>query len=536
MKNKYIYIIFSSLFLVVSACTKLDEPLYSETTAEEFYKNRTEIQTAVLRPYTHAGAWITSVDRQNYWRLNELTADQLAWPQKGRHGFDGAQWIRLHGHQWTITDEAIKQPWDLLYQGIGYCNQIIKDLTAVDFPAIGLTDEDKAAYIGEVTVFRAWHYLKLMDAYGSVPIVTIPNEGLNPASVPRAEVFAFVEKELKDNVDNLPVLSAELVGRITQAAGYAMLSELYLNAEVYTGTARWDDCIAASDKVISGSTGGLTGAAALDPDIYAPFGTQNDKSPENLFQLASDFKNGNVRFGFEGYFWHYRQDQINGADFRGNNAVVVVPTAFDAFKDTDLRKQRWMLIGPQLKFGTNEPVLGSEEYNNRPLVFVKEIRRNTENETGAGGMTRGEENSGARFNKYQVGLPNDQDYWANDYVIYRITEMYYNKAEALMRKNGNVATTEAVSLVNLCKQRRFAAASWPAEAYTVTSLTADEFLAERGREFIFEGKRRQDMIRFGKFVTNTWWDHNPTNPTKQLFPIPFSQIAVNPNIKQNPGY
>ncbi|MGO1597950.1 MAG: RagB/SusD family nutrient uptake outer membrane protein, partial [Sphingobacterium sp.] len=152
-------------------------------------------------------------------------------------------------------------------------------------------------------------------------------------------------------------------------------------------------------------------------------------------------------------------------------------------------------------------------------------------------MAEGEENSGARFDKYKSGRLSDENYLENDYIIYRLTEMYFNKAEALMRKNGGTANQEAVDLINASKERSFEAADWNANKYTTATLTLDELLAERGREFIFEGKRRTDLIRFGKFTAGSWWDHEATNDeNKELFPIPQVQIAINPNLQQNPGY
>lgn len=531
------------LLLTVSACTKLDENIYSQVTADNFFNNKQEVMAAVLRPFTHARAWATMQDRHGYWRLQELTADQQAWPQKGRHGYDGAQWIRQHYHQWTIVDRAIEEPWELIYWGIGFCNNTIADLEKVDFTAIGMTDADKASIIAETKVVRAWHYLKLLDLYGNIPIVTTVGEPANPPTTPRAEVFAFVEKELKDNVDLLPKLSAPLVGRVSQAAGYAMLAELYINAEIWSGTSRWDDCIAACDKIISGETGGLNGAPELDPDILTPFSVTNHLSKENLFQIAFDYRASGDAPGYPAVFWHYRQRQIYNAERDGNNEWVTTPNAYDAYKNNDLRKQEWFLIGVQKKHPDlrNSPedsiVLGTEEYSGKPLEFVNNIRRNSEGETGEGGMTRGEENSGARFNKYRPGTVNDEDYLGNDFVVYRLTEIYFFKAEALMRKNGGAATQEAVDLINACKQRAFTAADWPAEAYTTSTLTLDELLAERGREFFAEGKRRSDMIRFGTFLTASWWDHQPSNDPKWLlFPIPQKQLVINPALKQNPGY
>src|SRR5690606_38513705 len=135
------------------------------------------------------------------------------------------------------------------------------------------------------------------------------------------------------------------------------------------------------------------------------------------------------------------------------------------------------------------------------------IRRKSEGATGEGAMTRGEENAGARFHRYRSGRASDENYQESDYIIYRLTEIYFNTAEAIMRKNGGVATQEAVDLINESKKRAFSEADWANVAYTTSTLTLDELLAERGREFIFEGKRRTDLIRFGKFTTASWWDH-----------------------------
>jgi hypothetical protein len=367
--------------------------------------------------------------------------------------------------------------------------------------------------------------------------VTEVGKPANPPTRPRKEVFDFIEKELKENVDLLPNLSANLAGRVNKAAGYAMLVELYLNAEVWAGTPRWDDCIAACDKIISGQTGGLNGALALDPNLLTPFNVTNHLAKENLFQLSYDYVKSGDAPGYNGVFWHYRQRQIYNTERDGNNCFVMIPTAFNAYKDNDLRKKEWFLFGPQFKFGTTDPVLGTEEYNGKPLVFVNSIRRNSEGETGEGGMTRGEENSGARMNKYRPGQLTDPNYLGNDFVVYRLSEIIYNKAEALMRKNNKVATQAVVDLVNSVRERAFTPADFITEKYTTATLTMDEFLAERGREFVFEGKRRSDMIRFGKFTTANWWDHQAKNdPKLNVFPIPTKQLVINPSLQQNPGY
>lgn len=533
-------LIYAGLLTVLAgtnACTNLDEKLYSEINADQFYNNRQEILSAVLRPYTHANAWMAPTSQRSYWRLNELSADQLAWPQKGRHGYDDAQWIRLHGHSWVYTEDNVWDPWRLAYTGIGFCNNALTDFGKINWAKVGVSDTEKAAFIAELRVFRAYHYLKLMDLYGNIPVVTTVGTPLSPPTVARAEVFAFIEKELKESVDALPDLSKKMIGRISKAAGYSMLVELYLNAEVWTGKARWDDCIAACDKIITGQTGALNGTLALDSDLLSTYNTTNDNSKEILFQLVYDFQATPTRCGWNSDFYHFNQRYIYDGDANGNNGVVVIPSAYDAFKENDLRKSTWMLIGPQFyTTDPTKPVLGTEEYVGKQLTFVKEIRRASEGGTRST-MIDGEENSGARFNKYRPGRQTDAKYWSNDWVLYRLTDTYFAKAEALMRKNGGTATAESVKLINDVRKRAFTAADFDKEAYTTATLTLDELLAERGREFIFEGKRRTDMIRFGKFVTASWWDHTPSNdPNKNLFPVAQRQLQANQSLKQNPGY
>jgi hypothetical protein len=189
---------------------------------------------------------------------------------------------------------------------------------------------------------------------------------------------------------------------------------------------------------------------------------------------------------------------------------VTTPNGYDTYKDNDRRKNEWFLFGlryknPALRTSVADAVvLGTEEYSGKPLIFVDNIRKNSEGETGQGGMTRGEENSGARMNKYRPGDLNNPNYLGNYFVVYRLTEIYFFKAEAVMRKNGGIATQEAVDLIKASKKRYFPTADRVTEAYTIPTLTLTELLAEKGREFIFEGKRRSDMIRFGAFITASW--------------------------------
>ena len=545
MKNKtLLYIGMAVALSFSSACKKqLEENAYDQLLTDNFYNNRTEVLSAVLRPYTHANAWVTPSGQDGWWRPAELSADQLAWPTKGRHGEDGGKWKRLHYHTWTTDEGGLNNAWSLMYWGMGLCNDPIENIEKRDVANMGISETEKAAFIAELKLLRAFHYLKLMDLFGNIPVVTKVGEPLKPETLPRAEVFAFIEKEILENVDKAPKLSRQMMGRMSQAGAYAMLVELYLNAEKWTGKARWDDCVAAADKLISGQAGGQNGAMALDPNISDQFKPTNDLSKEVIFSIAYDYKVANFQPSWTSEFYHFKQQEIYGGGRNGNDGVVVIPGVYTTFNNMDLRKSQWLLEGPMVKFSDGTPVLASEEYNGQQLVFVDNIRKNKSNST-VSNMSEGEENSGVRFNKYKLGnqvkgkdgQEPDPNYNNTDWNIYRLTWVYFAKAEALMRKNGGVATAEAVALINDCKKRAFTAEAWPANAYTTATLTLDELLAERGREFIFEGFRRNDLIRFGKFTTASWWDHTPSNEAKTLFPIPQRQIDLNGNLKQNPGY
>jgi hypothetical protein len=544
MKGKYlIYTALATSLCLTNGCTKIEEGAYDVVLADDFYTNKNEVISAVLRPYTHANAWVTPSGQDNWWRASELSADQLAWPTKGRHGEDGGKWKRFHYHSWTVDEAGLNQAWILMFGGLGYCNSPIEIISKSDLGKMGITAEERDSYVAELKLFRAFHYLKAMDLWGNLPIATNTTEPLRPSTSTRLEVFNFIEKEIKDNIAAAPKLSRGMVGRMSQAGAYAMLTELYLNAEVWTGTARWDDCIAAADMVISGQGGAQNGTMALDPNIKDQFKTTNDLSKEAIFSIAYNYTIAAFEPSWAGEFYHFKQREIYGGGRNGNDGIVVVPGVFTTFADNDLRKREWLLEGPQLNFATGAPVTGSEEYNNQPLVFVDNIRKNRAGST-VSTMSEGEENSGVRFNKYKLGnsvpglggIAIDPNYNNTDWNVYRLTWIYFAKAEALMRKNGGAADAVSLKLINDSRSRSFAPADQANAAFTAATLTLESLLAERGKEFIFEGFRRQDLIRFNKFTTATWWDHTPSTATRNLYPIPQQQRDLNPNLTQNPGY
>ena len=397
MKKYSVLIIVLLIASTYHSCTDLDVEPYRELYGKNFYTNRIQLLAGVQRPYTHANAWAAPTGQTGSWRISELSADQLAWPQKGRHGRDGEQWARLHYHSWVTQshDPVLWSPWRLMYWGIGFINQTLDDFSEIDFAAIGISDTDRDALVGDLYAQRAWHYLRLMDLYGNIPWVTHVGPPLSPHTRPREEIFNLIEAELLRIADGMQILDRTLAGRMSKAAVYAMLVELYLNAEEWTGTQRWDDCIIYADKLINGEGGGLNGAPQLDPDIDVTFGNRNYlDSREPFFQIGYS-RTGGMWLG-RGDFGSYNERRIVGSRDNGNNGIVVTPNAFNAYSNRDLRKWSWFMYGIGTEgyggynfqgpyrdindpYGTgtrtNDFVLQTEEFTGTPMIFCyKPIR------------------------------------------------------------------------------------------------------------------------------------------------------------------
>lgn len=521
-----IYLSIISLFIGfggIISCTNLEEKLFSEVTAKEYYKSSEEVVAAIGRPWAHfCGTMGVS---QAPWLLQELSADGAAWCQKGRHGYDGGDWIRLHRHEWTPVEGQIETAWGHMYQGIGLANKFIQDFNELDFEALKVPVSKEQA-IAELRVYRAFCYWYLLDLYREVPITETLDE-LNPESKSANEVFDYIEKEIKESLPFLSEDKEKTYGRVSKWGAQTLLAKLYLNSEVYTGTSRLDDCINACNEVAGGGFD-------LDPNWNDPFKADNDlNSKENIWVITYDqiYAQGN---GWYVRWLHYAHQ--TGWNLKSGpwNGLVTQPSFFDLFAENDKRKTEGFLIGLQYPRKKDRdgnyyfdveaaPLLGSEEYKDEPLEFVNFIEA----------MDKGEENSGARSIKYEIieQSTSDQD---NDWVLFRYSDILFMKAEALMRKNGNTATQESVDLINSVRRRAFSEDDWKTAAYTVSTLTIDEFINERGREFAFEGTRRSDLVRFNKFVTTSWWDKKASNKEAySIFPIPQKQLDSNQNLKPN---
>lgn len=529
-------VFFCSSGVVFNSCTKLDEEVYSSITAESFFNTRDEVIANYIRPFAH----IVGSYQYRIWHLNTLTTDETSMPYKdGTPPADGGdQIVGFHWHTWTIDDSEIKNTFDALYRGVGYTNATLENMEKVDFEKLNV-GLNKESVLAELRVYRAWYYFMIMDMFGNVPIVEKVGDPLYPASSQRKDVFAWVEKEILDNVDKLADKGdPNTYGHMIKPAAWALLAKLYLNAGIYTGTLtagglqpgtpRWDDCVKYCDKVLSYTTGG---GYQLDANWNDPFKIKNELSKENIFVVVYDTTYAQeMRWNYKNL--HAEHAKTYNLGFTPTNRAMTHNNFYKLFGATDKRKQQW-LVGPQFAADGVTPLkclTGAQR--GQPLVLDPYFV-NAPGDTAT--MLTAKEFHGARNVKYEIQKGGKISQMSNDAPVFRLADVYLMKAEALMRKNGGAATTEAVDLVNTMRARDFSSTD-PVAKYTTGTLTLDELLNERAREFAWEGWRRNDLIRFGKFTSGTWWDKKPSAPFRTVFPIPAASISINPNMTQNPGY
>lgn len=515
MKKIQINIIAALLVFLAAGCSKLDETVYSAETPDTYFKNAEQVTAAYLLPYSFIQTHIYQV----HFALQEFTTDEAVAPTRGGYVDQNGAWERFHRHTWTSLEPWVELEWTAMFQGIGYANYFIDAIQDRDLGNIKGLPVTKEQMIAEAKMVRALHYYWALSDFGNIPIVEHVGEP-NPPTKSKAEVFAFIEKEIKDN---LPLLSEKgddnWYGHFTQTAAHTLLAKLYLNAEVFTGTARWDDCIAECNAVIN------SGKYSLDETWNAPFLVNNENSNENIFVVPFDNSQA-PQFNAVQQQLHWDLAGKYNLNFRDGCWFKTVSdgTFYRKFKENDFRINQW-LAGPQTYIdedGNEQPV---ENEDGDQVVLIPDIEQLSNPE---GGWYDGVVNI-----KYEIeegGLDNMN----NDLVVFRLADVMFMKAEAIMRKNNNTANAEAVSLINDVRARSFDAAD-PDATYSTGQLTMDELLDERAREFAYEMTRREDLIRFGKF-NEAWWEKEETDNHYELFPIPANIMTANPALTQNPGY
>jgi starch-binding outer membrane protein, SusD/RagB family len=457
--------------------------------------------------------------------------------------YDGGSFQRWFTHSWTPEEAEFGTLWKFSYDIINLANLNIHYMPA-HFPGM---DSLTQSPVSKLKALRSLGYYYLIDFFGNVPIITkYDSANTRPANNGN---FATGRKNLFDTIVNdittcLPYLSPAFdnstFGTFNKWTGFALLSKMYINAEVWTGSPMYDECIAACDSIIN------SGLFSLSSDYFSNFKQANQNSKENIFVVPYNQASSELNEGFYFMSLHYNSYLTYQTLFSPWNGFCALPDHYYSFESNDVRRNGWN-VGPQFAADGTTPIhLVRAPYANDNLNFtadfidiydtVHPLKGDTLNYSTA------LENSGARLVKYEIapGLPHNC--LGVPLAIFRYADIILLKAEAIMRKNGGTATEEAVDLVNQIRTRA------GVSLYSTSTLTLNELLAERGREFYYEGVRRQDLVRFEKFVKGTWgrnfsgpyqsqwFDRSGEGSYRNVYPIPYSQLTSNSNLHQNPGY
>ena len=524
----------------------LEEHPKDQITPEQSFVNPILIYlNAVASLYTYvggnsAGNGLQGADRGIY-DLNTFTTDEAVLPTRGGDWYDGGLWQNLFKHNWGTKNDLVKGSWDYLYKVVVLCNSSLETLKNVQ--SNDSTNTAIPVYIAEVRSLRAMYYYYLIDMFGNVPLVTTTKVKMSDVvQAKRSDVFKFVVKELQESVgllsDQHSNLKGEYYGRMTKPVVYFLLAKLALNSEIYTDD-NWNDGYEnrPSGKDIKFTVGGTQMNAweatiaycdsvtnlgySLANSFASNFSTTNETSPENIFTIPMDKTSyPNNQFYNLIRSRHYNHAKAYGQG--GWNGACATKEALDAFgygtanvdPRFNLTYYAGKVTGPD---GKNIKLDDGTDLEYLPSEVALDLSGKAAEKT-----------AGARMKKYEldVSATNDGKNQSNDIVLFRYADVLLMKSEAKVR-NGVSGDNELLAV------RTRAGASQNIKA------TLENILAEREREFAWEGLRRQDLIRFGKF-TRAYTDRpqltNEVNGWSTVFPIHEDVLSINPLLVQNPGY
>lgn len=512
MKNIKLTLL-SLLFLCAGACTDLDEELFDRIGSQDFYKTESDFQAAVATVYQHMtnfSFWYTIV-------MDNASDALTIYTHTG--GWNNDRHRRTDTHQLRAADERrfpLNQAWNNIFNGIAKANSTIISLeeNAEEGPL-------KSQFLAEVKALRAWFFFLGMDVYGDMPLVTtaFPDPTDLPSRTSKNEVFNFVEQELLFAIDNLPSgLDPARFPRINKETARAILAHLYINAEVFSGKERWQDCINQCDAIL-----GASGYRLAD-NYFDLFKVNNaTQMHEMLFYVDHEpgISGGSVPTVRQCLTQPWVNEYFPNLPYNVWNGPAVQMSFWDRYDPDDQRRNEGFLIGQQKNLDGTDMV----DPNGVPVNHTREFfLRPSDAPENAGYLGIYE---GIRPFKFEpdVGAVNAEQ--GNGFPVIRLADIILQKAECLIRLNGPNSTSD--ELINQVRARVFDPAK------PLTNATLDDVYWERGFELFGEGHRRRDQIRYDRFHLAD--DFHPEHDRQfNIWPIPQDQINANPNLQQNPGY
>jgi hypothetical protein len=454
----------------------------------------------------------TSQYGRGFWNMQELTTDEVKWSWENDPGLKG-----LNNNTWTSDNVVIRGFFGRCMTEIAFVNEYLRQTTGAKLDSRGVSAELRSeikTYRAEARFLRALSYYHLMDLFGKAGFVT-ENDPVGAYQSPqygRPELFAFVESELNAILPELKDARQNEYARADKAAAWMLLAKIYLNAEVFIGQKKYDQCLENCKKIIDA---GFT----LSPVYANNFNADNNSNSaktEIIFSIVSD---GVVtqNYGPTTVMINAQVGSLeqNGADFgvAGWAGGLRVTKKFSEI----------MLNGNY----TND---------DRNTIISKDrtIELTNMNNYGTGYIT-------AKWsNKTSTGVNGSATEMVDtDFPMFRLADVYLMYAEAVLRGAAGGSTTTAREYINLLRTR-----AHNTKTILTSDLNLDLILNERMVELYGEAHRRQDLIRFGKFTGGTYnwsWKGAVVNGIAisdiyKVFPIPKASIAANPNLTQNTGY
>lgn len=446
-----------------------------------------------------------------YWMLQELPTDEAII------GWNDGTIADLHGQNWTSGNEFIRTMYSRLLYQIAQANEFIRQSSDESLSARGFSESQIAEiqqFRSEARFLRALSYYHAMDLFGNPPFITeeSPIGAFLPEQIQRAELFDYIESELLDIEGQIVAANQNEYGRADQAAVWTLLAKLYLNSEIYTGTERYADVLTYTQKVID------AGYTLVD-DYQKLFLADNDVNGaqnEIILPIRFDGINTNSYGGLTFVIHASIGGDMDPAEFGVNSGWAGLRTTpefvglFPGGADSPDEREMFYTEGQSLEVTTI-----SEFTDGYAVGKFKNVDVNGE---------QGSDSTGEHVD--------------TDFPLFRLGDIYLMYAEAAFRTNTNMS--QAVGYVNELRERAYGAGNG---LVSQSDINLNFLINERGRELYWEAHRRTDLIRFNQFTENGVWawkgdvpQGTTTAAFRNIYPIPASDLGVNTNLTQNPGY